>query len=139
VKNYFRYADDFIIMHQDQNYLKLILAEIQKFLKQELALKLHPQKIQIRKFCQGIDFLGYIILPHYVVLRTKTKNRMFRKMKIKRQRLETGLINQESFNQSLQSYLGMLKHCFGYKIKQNLKRQYPPLTVFLKFSKMNYH
>ena len=42
---------------------------------------------------------------------------MFKKMKIKKQELENKLITKESFDQSLQSYLGMLKHCEGYKLK----------------------
>lgn len=42
---------------------------------------------------------------------------MFRKIKENKIRLNQGLITKESFNQSIQSYYGILKHCKGYKLK----------------------
>lgn len=120
VKHYFRYADDFVIVHTDTKYLKESLNKIQEFLEVELDLELHPDKIFIRKFRQGIDFLGYVILPHYIVLRTKTKQRMFKKMKCVKKNLEKEIIDRESFEQSLQSYLGMLKHCDGHNLAEEL-------------------
>lgn len=100
--------------------MKKLVNLIEEFLNAELHLEMHPQKVEIRKFRQGIDFLGYVILPHYTLLRTKTKTRMFRKIKKKYQDLQDDLISQESFNQSLQSYYGTLKHCNGYKSKKEL-------------------
>lgn len=122
-KHYIRYADDFVIADSSPEYLKNLIQPIADFLKTKLNLELHPQKIQIRKFRQGIDFLGYVILPHYTILRTKTKKRMFRKIKLNREKLNKGLILEESFNQSLQSYYGMLKHCQGHKIKIEIERK----------------
>ena len=122
IKNYFRYADDFAIVDQDREYLEGLIVLIENFLDEKLDLKLHPQKVEIRKFSQGIDFLGYVILPRYIVLRTKTKKRMFRKIKAKKQKLDRGLITKESFNQSLQSYYGLLKHCQGYKLKLEIDK-----------------
>lgn len=120
MKNYFRYADDFVIIHQETDYLKESLRCIDEFLEKELGLELHPDKVFIRKFRQGFDFLGYVILPHYTVLRTKTKRRMLRKIKQKNFLLREDLISEESFNQSLQSYLGVLTHCRGYNIKKRI-------------------
>ena len=120
-KYYFRYADDFVIVNPDPVYLREILNPIKDFLKTKLDLELHPQKIQIRKFSQGIDFLGYVILPHYITLRTKTKRRMFRKIRFNKEKLKSENIDEESFNQSLQSYYGMLKHCKGHKLKLKIE------------------
>lgn len=92
-----------------------------EFLLQNLKLQLHPDKIIIRKLNQGIDFLGYVVFPHHKVLRTKTKKRIFKKIKDKKKLLEKGEITEDVFNQSLQSYLGILKHCEGYKIKEKIK------------------
>src|SRR3989338_3713261 len=44
------------------------------------SLQLHPNKVTIRKLRQGTDFLGYVSLPHYLVLRTRTKNRMLKRL-----------------------------------------------------------
>lgn len=115
VKYYIRYADDFIILSDYKNTLQRLIITIEDFLKEELHLKLHPKKIILRRVDWGIDFLGYIILPHYILPRTKTKRRIFKKLSEK--------INQSNFNQSLQSYLGYLSHANAYRITQELKNQ----------------
>ncbi len=118
VKYYFRYCDDFVILGKDKEDLSGLIPLIGDFLKDKLKLTLHSDKIIIRKHLQGIDFLGYVVLPYYRVLRTKTKRRILRKLKNKYQGLENNAISKESFNQALQSYFGVLKHCCGYKIEK---------------------
>ncbi|MEK7139075.1 MAG: RNA-directed DNA polymerase, partial [Patescibacteria group bacterium] len=120
IKHYFRYADDFIVVNPDRMFFQSTLTQIREFLQGGLLLELHPSKVSIRKFRQGIDFLGYVNLPQYIVLRTKTKQRMLKKIRLRKQELEQGLITKESFNQSLQSYLGILKHCRGRRIRRQL-------------------
>ena len=117
-KYYLRYCDDFIILSDNAGYLQNLIPAINNFLQENLNLCLHPNKIIIRKYRQGVDFLGYVVLPYYKILRTKTKKRMFKKIEKKFKDLEEGLISKESSNQSLQSYFGILKHCEGYKIKK---------------------
>lgn len=87
-----------------------------------MKLNIHPDKIIVRKYRQGIDFLGYVVLPHYRILRTKTKIRIIKKIKRKHSDLQKGLISKESFNQSLQSYLGILERCQGYKIRKKIDK-----------------
>lgn len=120
IKYYIRYCDDFVILREDKIYLAKLIPLIDNFLKEKLKLNLHSGKIIIRKYHQGIDFLGYVVLPHYRVLRTKTKKRIFRKIKKRYQDLQDNLISEKSFNQTIQSYLGVLKHCQGYKIKKQI-------------------
>jgi len=119
---YLRYTDDFIIVHQDENYLKNLMPEINEFLRQDLKLNLHPKKIMVRKLRQGIDFLGYVVLPHYRLLRTKTKKRMFRKLDFRLAQLGAGEISNKAFEQAKQSYLGILSHCHSQKLKQMLEK-----------------
>ncbi|MDO8430637.1 MAG: reverse transcriptase domain-containing protein [Candidatus Taylorbacteria bacterium] len=120
VKYYLRYCDDFIILEQNQDLLKEYIKRIGIFLQEKLYLQLHPNKVNIRKCTQGIDFLGYVVLPDHVVLRTKTKERIIRKIIFLKEQLDKGFIIQETFDQTLQSYLGILKHCNGYKIQQEI-------------------
>ncbi|EKD57079.1 MAG: hypothetical protein ACD_58C00007G0001 [uncultured bacterium] len=84
----------------------MLIPQINNFLKSELKLTLHPNKITINKLRRGIDFLGYVILPHYIILRTKTKKRMLKRVSDK----------------NLASYLGLLKHCSGYKIIKMIEK-----------------
>ncbi len=101
---YLRYTDDALIIHEDPKYLSLLVPFIQHWLWQNRCLVLHPYKTSIRKYSQGIDFLGYVNLPHYRVLRTKTKKRMFNRID------ET----------NLSSYLGVLSHADTHKMQDNL-------------------
>lgn len=113
VKYYIRYADDFIIMSQDKKYLQDVLQKINIFLNRKLLLTLHTDKVFIKTLASGIDFLGWIHFPNHRVLRTSTKKRMFRNIKLKRGKSET-----------IQSYLGMLKHGNTYNLIQGITDTY---------------
>jgi retron-type reverse transcriptase len=120
VKHYIRYADDFVILDTNRERLEKLVPVLDDFLETRLKLTLHPDKIIIRKIHQGIDFLGAVVFPTYIILRTKTKNRMFRKIKARKKELRAGLIDRKTFSQSLQSYYGMLTHCRGKKNKNKI-------------------
>ncbi len=115
IKYYIRYADDFLVIANNKEDLNNLIGPIRLFLQNHLKLELHPNKIILRKLEWGIDFLGYVVLPHYILPRTKTKRRVFTKLKAK--------IGSESFNQSLQSYLGYLSHANSFRLTQRLKNQ----------------
>lgn len=119
---YFRYADDFIILFNDKPELVYLLRQIGVFLKEQLKLNFHPDKIQIRKLRQGIDFVGYVILPDAVILRTKTKKRIFKKLKKAKSEMLAGKISEEKFSKIKASYLGVLKHCKDKEIKRKIKK-----------------
>lgn len=121
VEHYFRYADDFVLLHQDRNYLQGLIEPIGSFLEQELKLQLHPQKVFIRKLKQGIDFLGYVCFPYCRTIRTKTKKRMFKKLNQRKNEMQLNEITPESFNQTLQSYLGLLKHANSRHLVKKLE------------------
>jgi len=61
-KYYIRYADDFVILSQDKQWLECLIPKIAAFLNKRLELELHPQKVSISAFASGIDFLGYFEL-----------------------------------------------------------------------------
>ena len=120
---YVRYCDDFVIVSSDIFHLQNLVPKLSEFLQNRLQLILHPRKVEIRKLRQGIDFLGYVTLPHYRVLRTKTKKRMFKKIFKEVEECNRGEIDDLAFNQSLFSYLGMLAHCKGYGLETKLENE----------------
>jgi hypothetical protein len=109
-KYYGRYCDDFVILSDDRKNLESLIITMQSFLFKTLHLQLHPRKITLKKISQGLDFLGYIILPYRIYIRTTTKKRMIRKIKEKQK------------EETLQSYLGVLSHAKTYRLKQFVKR-----------------
>jgi retron-type reverse transcriptase len=108
---YIRYADDFVMLRQDRQWLEVILVKIKAFLEEKLKLTLHPNKISIKTFASGVDFLGWVHFPTHRVLRTTTKKRMLRNIKAKRDMGE-----QEKYESMMRSYKGMLSHGNGYKL-----------------------
>lgn len=124
IKRYVRYTDDFAIVAENRFYLESLIPVIRSFLSEKLCLELHPKKVGIRKFSQGIDFLGYVILPYHRVLRTGTKQRMFRKLKERARDYKNGTISEQTLRQSLQSYLGVLSHADAHRIGNRLKNQF---------------
>ncbi len=122
IKYYIRYCDDFIVLDQSRDKLVNLVRKFDLFLKQKLNLFLHADKIIIRKYHQGLDFLGFVAFPYHRVLRTRTKKRILRKILQKKQDLNDDLISEFNFSQSIQSYLGILKHCNGYKIKKEIEK-----------------
>ena len=80
MKYYARFTDDFVLLSENKAILEQILPAIEQFLGSHLKIQLHPNKISLRPLHQGIDFLGYVTLPHHRVLRTTTKRRMKRKL-----------------------------------------------------------
>ena len=121
-KHYFRYCDDFIIVNKDKTHLEKLIPKIQEFLKEKLKLELHPNKVEIRKVRQGIDFLGYVTLDRGVnVVRTNTKRRIARKMKIAKQKFDGGKITEETLDSTISSYLGVLSHAREGKFRMKIK------------------
>ena len=113
-KYYIRYADDFIIMSRDKAWLEGILILVELFLQKELALKLHPDKISIRTFASGVDFLGWVHFPDHRILRNVTKKRMFSKIK------------KFPSSDRLTSYRGLIT----YGNTQKIRRQIDELTNY---------
>lgn len=119
-KCYVRYADDFIILSRDKTHLENLIPKLRNFLREDLKLLLHPKKIILKRWNNGIDFLGYNLFPHHIILRTKTKRRILKKIRKNFELILDGSNNAQFFQQSLQSYLGILKHCRGAAIEKNI-------------------
>ncbi len=123
VKNYLRYTDDFIVVSGDLKYLKSLITPISLFLENVLDLSLHPKKVFIRSFAQGIDFLGYVLRPYYKVVRTKTGRRAFKKVHKKVLEYKGGVISRNKLIQIINSYLAVFSHAKSYRLAENLKNK----------------
>lgn len=110
VKRYLRYTDDFLFLHHNPIALVSLLPRVRAFFRERLALELHPKKVILRKASQGLDFLGFVTLPHHRVLRTKTKRRMLKQL----------LIRDGRGQARLQSYLGLLGHCHSHRLTRQI-------------------
>lgn len=105
-RHYIRYADDFVIIHENKNYLRNVIPKMSEFLESELKLSFHPDKIFVKTSNSGMDFLGWIHFPYHRQIRTTTKRKILKKFKN----------NQEP--ETINSYRGLLNHGNTYKIQK---------------------
>ena len=117
-KHYLRYADDFIFLSDNPDELLGYLVEVNQFLKAELKLNIHPNKIYLRKLNWGIDYVGYVALPHYSIPRRKTVKRIFKKLIYLRK------YQPERIPLAMPSYLGYLKHADAHYLTSYLLQRF---------------
>lgn len=103
-KYYIRYADDFVILSKDKGHIECLIPIIKDFLKDKLNLDLHPDKVYIKTFSSGVDFLGWIHFPHHRILRNASKRRMIRNL------------SEERSSARVESYKGLLSHGDAHKL-----------------------
>lgn len=114
---YIRYADDFLILSRDKDFLLDLTPKIADFLEEELKLTLHPNKLFVKTLSSGVDFLGWINFPDYRVLRTSTKRRVLK------------ALNESEKIDSLISYVGFLKHGNEFGLKKKIEGKIKILEI----------
>lgn len=124
VKYYSRYMDDGVLIHQDKEYLKECLSQMEKHITEERRLEFN-EKTQIIPLSQGIDYLGfhfYLTDTGKVIrkLRSSNKGRMKRKLKRFRHAYREGKMDREAIERSLASYRGHLSHGNTWNLRKNL-------------------
>lgn len=111
VKYYIRYADDFVLLSEDRKFLVALIPQLNEFLETNLGLTMHPDKVYIKSFASGVDFLGWVHFLDHRVLRRVSKRRMFT-------RLRTNCSRER-----LSSYLGLLSHGNTRKLMARIRAE----------------
>ena len=123
IKYYGRYVDDFILIHENKDYLKSIIPALSNFLLSTLKLTLHPDKIYLQHFSKGVKYLGAVIKPHRIYIANRTKGNFFRSIEkhntLVRARKPTSE-EKEAFLSSMNSYLGITKHNKTYSLRKSM-------------------
>lgn len=160
---YFRYMDDFLLLHEDKNTLLQWRDEIKNFLLHRLKLTLHPKKQILQPVELGIDFLGYIIMPDYTLSRKRVVASLKKKLHYFNKSLNSStkpwptkataqltlpliLSHQmpdwefiQKAQATINSYYGHFRHanCFG--LRKNLYQKYfKELNFFLEPADKNF-
>ncbi|MCD4697297.1 MAG: reverse transcriptase/maturase family protein [Bacteroidales bacterium] len=123
IKYYGRYVDDFVLIHPDINYLKSLIPVIRDYLKENLHLDLHPDKVYLQHYSKGVKYLGVVILPHRNYVANRTKGNFYHAIvnqnKVARDHKPSDE-EKVAFQSSMNSYLGILKHYKTYKIRKSM-------------------
>ncbi|MFH1563816.1 MAG: reverse transcriptase domain-containing protein [Nitrospirota bacterium] len=107
---YSRYVDDFVIMHNDKEYLRSLIPNFTNFLLSTLQLTLHSRKIYFQHYTKGVKFLGAVIKPYRIYIANRTKGNFYeaieKQNKIARNHKSTK-DEQGKFLGSMNSYLSL--------------------------------
>lgn len=115
VDKFERYMDDFIILSPDKEQLRYWLADIERFLRDELKLELNP-KTTILAAKNGIDFVGYKHRATHRKVRPDSIKRIKRTIK----EYESGKITKEQLQKSIKSWTGHAGHADSYNLQKKI-------------------
>ena len=103
--------------------MKLILTSIDKYLKTNLHLEMHPRKIYLQHFSKGVQFLGTVIKPHRIYIAKRTKGNFYNAIEKQNNiaRDHKPIKEEiEDFIASMNSYFGILQHYKTYKMRKKM-------------------
>ena len=84
---YLRYSDDFVLVHEDPAQLLAWRAQIEAFLAERLRVRLTDPFATPQPIRNGVDFLGYIVRPDYLLVRRRVVNRLKARLQAYEQQL----------------------------------------------------
>ncbi len=127
IRYYGRYVDDFVIVHQDKDYLKKLVPQLSAYLQLELQATIHPKKIYMQHYSKGVKFLGTVILPNRIYIANRTKGNFYNAIDKQNQIAydhKPTREEQHTFQSSMNAYLGILKHYKSYKLRKQMIFKY---------------
>ncbi len=123
VKIYSRYMDDFLLVHEDKQFLQSALKELTAAVE-SLGLKFNS-KTQIFPLKNGVTYLGYKyrVTPTGKVVKTvkaKTQRRLRSRARLLKKAYLEGVIDSERVRMSVAAFHGHLMHANSYGLENEL-------------------
>lgn len=134
IKYYWRYVDDFVVIHKEKEYLKSIIPHIKRFLQERLKVTLHPKKIYLQPIHNGVQFLGAVIKPYRIYRAKRTIVNFRRAMRL--------CHYQPNNVASINSYLWLFIHYNQYKLVSHIVQKLdfsklPKISHLIKYYSSN--
>ncbi len=117
---YARYMDDFLVIHPEKTYLKIIKQQLESFLNEKLHLRLSYKKVVISNVQDGIPFVGYRIFYDHVLIRGSTLIRSQRKLKSRRRARKYERISKRTYKAGVASINGHLRFANSHHLAKKL-------------------
>ena len=119
-KYYIRYVDDFVILEGHPRILSQYMDKISLFLKNNLALELHPDKSRIIPAREGVEFLGMRIFPHHKLLKRMNLGKFYRKLNLFYIDYDKGNTNYDLIYNSLEGWYAYAGNANTYKLRKRI-------------------
>jgi hypothetical protein len=139
VQYYVRYCDDVVLLSENRAALEDYEVRIREFLQNALHLELNDRR-RLRPVSDGIDFLGYIVRPDYLLVRRRVvaacRERLIRaEEECKNSIFALRMIRWhwpmiEATYRLLNSYLGHFQKASAYRLITGLRRRFPWLDEY---------
>lgn len=118
IEYYGRYVDDFVIFHDNKEYLKKLFHIFKNFLKKNLNLDIHPNKIYLQDYKKGLSFLGAYLKPNVKYVSKRIKANFYNLIYEINRDFNKNINYLEKIRSQINSYLGILSHFKSYRLKQ---------------------
>lgn len=141
-KHYIRYVDDFILLSEDRGQLAFWKGKIAEFVREKLKLEIHPEKQRIAPVPDGMDFLGYIVRPGYLLARKRVVRNFKNKMReIEKNTVKSGVLEFQpalikSANAIVNSYMAHFNRAQSYRLKRALADKFGFIKEFNRVSRL---
>ena len=131
IKYYLRYMDDFLLIHEDADYLVECCRQIEQKLA-KIGLQLHPKKTRLYPLTERIKFLGFY---HFltdtgkVVALVDPKNVKLQRARLKRlvRKAKRGELTREKVNECYASWRAHVMQGNSVKLLQRMDKYYKDL------------
>lgn len=117
LKYYVRYMDDFVVILETKKECILVKRLVEKFLKEHLELELN-NKSRYYPSKMGVNFCGYRIFTTHRLLRTSSKKKVQKNVKVFNRLYHNNILNIDFAMQSMNSWIAHASHCDSYKLQQ---------------------
>ncbi|MCF8352546.1 MAG: hypothetical protein K9H15_15365 [Bacteroidales bacterium] len=84
---------------------------------------MHPNKMYLQHYSKGVQYLGAVIKPHRIYTASRTRGNFYQAIQQQNEIVKDHQPTQEeqqAFQSSLNSYLGIMKHYRSYKLREEM-------------------
>ena len=120
MRAYLRYMDDMLLFGDDRAALCEHARAVEEACWRQ-RLRLHPW--QVRATREGVNFLGFRILPDHVRVRRTTVARAEQRLALLTAGVRAGQIPQEALTQSLRSTFAHWAHADTWRLRERTLRR----------------
>ena len=117
---YGRYVDDFYVLARRPEDILEKIGWMKAWLKDNCGVRLHPNKFYLQHYSKGCKFLGSVIKMDRMYAGSYTTGRMENRIRWLNTKDPMDADCRDKFRQSINSYMGFLKHYSSYAIRRRM-------------------
>ncbi len=118
-----RYVDDVIMVDCNKEKLLTSMPLIRKYLWESAGAKVHPHKFYFQHYTKGVKFIGSVVKKERIYIANRTLSNAYKRLhkfnELAAENPDFVRKHAENFVSSINSYLGLMRHCNAYALRRN--------------------